>query len=65
MKLQASGWSLHFFTRKPSWNSDTIIETLKFAGYEKWSSLVMRYLLFLIILSGHDWESYNIIHVKS
>uniref|UniRef100_A0A6V7QUF7 Acid phosphatase n=1 Tax=Ananas comosus var. bracteatus TaxID=296719 RepID=A0A6V7QUF7_ANACO len=42
MKLQASGWSLHFFTRKPSWNSDTIIETLKFAGYEKWSSLVMR-----------------------
>ncbi|XP_042482098.1 uncharacterized protein At2g39920-like [Macadamia integrifolia] len=41
-KLQASGWSLILITRKPEKQWNAIQESLIVAGYEGWSSLIMR-----------------------
>ncbi|PIA54440.1 hypothetical protein AQUCO_00900764v1 [Aquilegia coerulea] len=41
-KLQASGWSLIFITRKPEKLRNATIEALISSGYGSWSSLVMR-----------------------
>lgn len=41
-KLQASGWSLAFFTRRSMNNKNATIESLTSAGYGEWSSLIMR-----------------------
>ncbi|KAJ6793549.1 Uncharacterized protein M6B38_236585 [Iris pallida] len=42
MKLQASGWSLVFFTRQPTSNRNTTIQSLTSAGFDDRMSLIMR-----------------------
>ncbi|KAG1337769.1 Acid phosphatase (Class B) [Cocos nucifera] len=41
-KLQASGWSVSFFTRRSMRIKNATIASLTSAGYGEWSSLIMR-----------------------
>ncbi|XP_072968672.1 uncharacterized protein At2g39920 isoform X1 [Typha angustifolia] len=41
-KLQASGWHISLFSRKPLKNRNATVDSLKSAGYNEWSSLIMR-----------------------
>ncbi|XP_008785443.1 uncharacterized protein At2g39920 [Phoenix dactylifera] len=42
IKLQAGGWSVSFFTRRPMRNKNATMASLTSAGYGEWSSLIMR-----------------------
>lgn len=43
-KLQSRGWSVILFTRNHSRYRNDMVESLAYAGYGGWSSLIMRYV---------------------
>lgn len=64
MKLQAGGWPLVLFSRKPEKLRSTAFEYLISAGCGNWSSLVMRYCfsfpLLIVYYTFNSLMDYNL-----